>query len=532
MKRLYTNWFMLLLALLCVSLSAAAQGTLPADLDAYAKRVQEEFEVPGLAVAVVKDGKVVLAKGYGVRKLGERVPVDEHTLFGIASNTKAFTAAALAMLVDEGKLSWDDPVIKHLPSFQMYDPYVTRELTVRDLLTHRSGMGLGAGDLLFWPSTSFTREEIVQRIRFIKPATSFRSRYAYDNILYLVAGEVLRAVSGKTWDTFVQERIFAPLGMTRSNTSTKAFRPSDNIATPHARAEGKLKPIEYMNLDNNAPAGAINSCVAEMAKWLIARLDGGKYRTTDGTEKRLFSQQQNQEMWAAQTILPINQHPPPPLAALKPNFSAYGLGWVLNDYRGYKMVSHTGGLAGLVSRVALVPDLKLGVVVLTNQEEGGAFQAMVYRVLDSFLGAPPTDWIMAYREVRDLQLKAAAEAERQQAGARNAESKPSLPLAKYANTYRDAWYGDVKIGLENGKLVLRFSRTPLLVGDLEHWQYDTFIARWRERSLNADAFVTFALKPDGSIDQMKMLPASPLVDFSYDFQDLLFEPVKEPAIQR
>lgn len=205
---------------------------------------------------------------------------------------------------------------------------------------------------------------------------------------------------------------------------------------------------------------------------------------------------------------------------------------MLNDYRGYKLVSHTGGLAGLVSRVALAPDLKLGVVVLTNQEEGGAFQAMIYHVLDSFLGAPQTDWIKAYREVRDVQLKAAAETEKQQASARNAESKPALPLAKYAGTYRNAWYGEMKINLENSKLVLRFSRTPLLVGDLEHWQYDTFIARWRERSLKADAFVRFALKPDGSIDQMKMLPASPLVDFSYDFQDLLFTPVKEPATRQ
>jgi CubicO group peptidase (beta-lactamase class C family) len=213
----------------CLILLASAQGLAqtepPPDLDDYVARALKEFEVPGLAVAIVKDGKVEFVKGYGVRKLGEPAPVDEQTLFGIASNTKAFTAAALAILVDEGKISWDDPVIKHLPGFQMYDPFVTREMTVRDLLTHRSGLGLGAGDLMFFPPTTFTRDEIVARLRYIKPATSFRSKYAYDNVLYLVAGQVVAAVSGKSWDDFIKERIFAPLGMTASNTSVKDLRP-------------------------------------------------------------------------------------------------------------------------------------------------------------------------------------------------------------------------------------------------------------------------------------------------------------------
>lgn len=340
---------------------------------------------------------------------------------------------------------------------------------------------------------------------------------------------MIRAVTGKTWDEFIKERIFTPLGMTRSNTSVKAFRIGDNIATPHARADGRLKAIEYMNIDNTAPAGAINSCVAEMAKWMIAQLDGGVIRNSEGGEKRLFSARQNQEMWSAQTITPIG-NPPPPLAALKPMFAAYGLGWGLSDYRGHKTVSHTGGLAGLVSKVTLIPDLKLGVVVLTNQEAGGAFQAMSWHILDSYLGAPPTDWIKAFRTVEETQNRRAAEEVKKQSGARNAESKPSLPLAKYAGTYRDAWYGDVTISEENGRLVLRFSRTPLLTGDLEHWQYDTFIARWRERTLNADAYVTFALKPDGAIEQMKMQAVSPLTDFSFDFHDLLFVPAprKQP----
>ena len=498
---------------------SAAQSDAPSDLDTYAARVLKDFEVPGLAVGIVKDGRLILAKGYGVRKIGEPTPVDEHTLFGIASNTKAFTAAALATLVDEGKIKWDDPVIKHMPSFQMYDPYVTREMTIRDLLTHRSGLGLGAGDLMFWPHTTFTRDEIVQRLRFIKPASSFRSRYAYDNILYLVAGQIIPAVTGKSWDDFIKERIFARVGMSESNTSTNDLRAGGNFVSPHAKVEGKVQAIPYNNLDNNAPAGAINSNVSDMAKWMRIQLARG---AIDGSQ-RLFSERQSREMWSSQTILPVGD-PPPALAALKANFSSYGLGWGLTDYRGHKVVSHTGGLAGMVSRVTLVPDLNLGIVVLTNQESGGAFQCLTYHVLDYYLGAPATDWIAGFRSSAEQGQKMAAEFEKRLAAVRKAESKPHLDLSGYAGRYEDAWYGDVTISLEGGKLVMKFSRTPVLVGDLEHWQYDTFIARWRDRSLAADAFVTFSLKPNGTIDQMRMDPVSPLTDFSYDFQDLLFRP--------
>jgi CubicO group peptidase (beta-lactamase class C family) len=515
--------FTFCLALLVVTPNLAQTST-PPDLDAYVARVLKEFEVPGLAVAIIKDGKVVVAKGYGVRRLGESAPVDEQTLFGIASNTKAFTAAALAILVDEGKIAWDDPVTRHLPGFQMYDPYVTREMTIRDLLTHRSGLGLGAGDLMFFPPTTFTRDEIVFRLRYIKPASSFRSKYAYDNVLYLVAGQVVAAVSGKSWDDFIKQRIFAPLGMTASNTSVKDLRPGGNFVSPHQKIEGRLQTVPYMNIDNTAPAGAINSNVADMAKWVIVQLDEGIINGGEDENRRLFSQRQSREMWLAQTPIPTG-NPRPPLSALRANFSAYGLGWGLTDYRGYKVVSHSGGLLGMVSRVRMVPSLKLGIVVLTNQEAGGAMEAITFHIIDHYLNAPATDWISAFRTVAEQQLAQAKEVEKKQSSARNAESKPSLQPAKYAGRYSDPWYGEITIALEEGKLVLRFSRTPGLVGDLEHWQYNTFVARWRDRSLNADAFVTFALKPDGSIDQMKMVPVSPLTDFSFDFQDLLFTPV-------
>jgi CubicO group peptidase (beta-lactamase class C family) len=489
-------------ALLLATSVAAAQE----NLDATADRAMRMFEVPGIAIAIVKDGRVVLQKGYGVRKLGEPAKVTPQSLFRIGSNTKAFTTAALAMLVDEGKLRWDDRVVDHMPSFQMSDPYVTREMTIRDLLTHRSGLGLGAGDLMFWPATDFTQDEIIRRIRFLQPASSFRSRYAYDNLLYLVAGHIIPIITGKTWDDFVRERIFTPLGMAHTSASTKMLMAAADVATPHARADGKLVALPQTDHDNNAPAGAINSCVEDLAKWMILQLSrGGK----------LFSEAQSKEMWSPQTILPIEEATGV-FAEVQPNFRAYGLGWILQDYRGRKMVYHTGTLAGYVSRTTLVPELNLGVVVLTNAEQEGAHQAIAYSIVDQYLGVAPVDWVTAaHSKAAEAESKAA-----QSVGQRHTKSRPSLPLASYAGTYRDPWYGYVNVEHGAGKLTISFTHTKQLSGDLEHWQYDTFVARWRDRTLNADAYVTFALNPDGSIESAKMQPVSPLTDFSFDFQDL------------
>jgi CubicO group peptidase (beta-lactamase class C family) len=510
--------------------NAAPKAILPADLDAFVARTLREFEVPGLALAVVKDGEPLLLKGYGVRRLGASAPVGPDTLFGIASNTKAFTAAALAMLVDEGKLAWDDPVTKHLAAFQLYDPYVTRELTVRDLLTHRSGLGLGAGDLMFFPPSTFTRDEIVERLRYIKPATSFRSRYAYDNCLYLVAGQIIPALTGQSWDEFIKSRFFVALGMSTSNTSVSALAEGGDVATPHSVVDKVVTPVAPQSLDNNAPAGGINSSAAEMSRWVQALLAGGAYRDADGHEKRLFSEARSREMWAGQTLLPIADGPKE-LAALRARFASYGLGWALRDYRGRKLVSHTGGLLGMVSQVMLVPEEGLGIVVLTNQEQGAAFRAVTWRILDHLLGAPSTDWIAAFKSASARDAAEGQARVDKQAAARVRDSKPALPLASYCRRYRDPWYGEVAIAMEEGKPVIRFSRTPSLVGDLEHWQFETFVARWRERALNADAFVTVALGPDGEIEHMKMAPVSPLTDFSFDFQDLLFTPVADAKLE-
>ena len=500
-------------------------AALPARLDGYVAEVMKAFEVPGLSLAVVKDGKVLLARGYGVRRLGEPAPVDARTRFGIASNTKVFTATAIGLLVEEGKLAWDAPVIRYLPSFAMYDPFVTRELTIRDLLVHRSGLGLGAGDLLWWPPSTYDRKEIARRLRFIKPATSFRSAYAYDNVLYLVAGEVIEAVSGQSWEDFVRSRILAKVGMTSSDVNHSGATAAGNVAATHAKIEGTLRPIAPFTSDNTDPAGGIMSGAEDMAKWVMVQLDSG--RTPDGS--RLFSTRTTRELWTLVTPMPVGT-PPPALAALRANFNGYALGLNVRDYRGRKMITHTGGLPGYVSRVTMLPELRLGIVVLTNAESETAFTVITNHILDHFLAAPPIDYLTIATQAQAAAAAREAGAQGQREGARNAASKPSLALEHYAGTYNDAWYGDVTIAMEGDRLVMRFGHTPSLIGDLTHWQYDTFIARWRDRELRADAYVSFALNPDGSIDRVRMTPVSDETDFSFDFQDLDLRPV--PPVTR
>lgn len=519
MKRIYSLLFFLFVT--TVTLAQRAPWS-QLELDRYVARVMQTFEVPGISLAVVKDGKVVITKGYGVRKLGESTPVDSRTLFGIASNTKAFTAVALALLVEEGRIKWDGRVIDYLPWFQMSDPFVTRELTVRDLLVHRSGLGLGAGDLLWWPPTTYDRKEISRRLRYLPLAHSFRSTYAYHNVLYAVAGEVIEAVSGQTWEDFVQKRILEPVGMTASNVRQTDVERGGNVAATHAKIDDIVRVVKPFASDNTNPAGGINSNAEDMAKWMIVLLDSGQI----SREKRLFSPRTARELWTMVVPRPIGT-PPPELAPLRANFSGYALGFGVRDYRGYKIVGHTGGLPGYVSQVTLVPELRLGVTVLTNQEARGAFNAITYYILDRYLNAPKHDWLTAYKIVTAREDSVIRATEQSIQASRDTSSKPSLALEKYTGTYRDAWYGDVTINREDGKLVIRFTKTPDLVGDLEHWQYDTFIARWRDRELRADAYVTFALNPDGTIDQVKMKAVSPATDFSFDFHDLLLKPVRE-----
>ncbi len=500
------------------------------DFDAYVEAVRKQFDVPGIAVAIVKDGEIVLERGYGVREMGKTAKVDAHTLFAIASNTKAFTATSLEMLADEGKLSMDDRVIDHLPWFRMADPYVTREMRIRDLLAHRSGLGLGAGDLLYWPTTTYSNREVAERLKDVPLTGGFRSQYAYDNILFGVAQLVIEEASGMSYEQFLRTRIFQPLGMTSTRFNSDFLKPADNVATGHAKADFKdLQPAPRMTWSNVAGAGGIYSSVHDMSLWMRTQLAGGTYTDAQGKLQQLFTPRRQRDMWSMVTPIPVSEPKIELLKRAKPNYLGYGEGWMLSDYRGQKLVWHTGGWPGMVSRVTLVPEQKLGVVVLTSQEVGAAFNAVTMRALDAYLDAPKTDWLAGYAEAVAKSQGDADESWKKHLAARAADSKPSLPLDKYAGTLRDPWYGDVTITREGDALVLRFSRTPELVGDLSHWQHDTFVVRWRERWLNADAFLNFALTPDGEIREARMEAISPLTDFSFDFHDLRLAPIAPDA---
>lgn len=511
-----------------LSLAAAASAAPPPGLDARIEKAIKKHGVPGMAVAIVEQGKIVHAKGYGVRRLGGNVAVDADTLFPTGSTGKAFTAAALAILVDEGKLGWDDKVIDHLPDFRMYDPWVTREMTVRDLLVHRSGLGLGAGDLLFIPRSSRSRADIVRALRNLKPATSFRSNYAYDNILYIVAGEVIAAASGQDWESFMRERVFMPAGMTSSVSDEKDRFANPNRAQPHARLDPRVRGLgpqqvlpEREGLGQvGAPAGGLSSSANDLARWLQIQLAHGELPGDDG--KRLYSEASAQAMWTPQVPVPITAYPAP-IADITPQFSSYALGWNVQDYRGVKVVQHGGAVFGVLTFIVLVPERNLGISLQINSEDVGVMRGLGYELLDHYLGFEPRDWVAAfdawYKQRLDGGLAAL------QAAGKNGRkaSRPSLSPAGYAGRYADAWYGPIEITERVGKLRIDFERTPNMAGTLSHWQYDTFRTEWDDSSIEP-AYVTFALDAEGKVARITMKPVSPLADFSYDYQDLMFAP--------
>ena len=431
---------------------ARAQQAPLAGLDEYVNKAIKDWAVPGVAIAVIKDDRIVLAKGYGVREVGKPEPVDERTLFAIGSSSKAFTAAAVAMLVDDKKLKWDDPATQYLPGFQLYDPYVTRELTVRDLLTHR--VGLERGDQL-WYATTFDRGDILRRIRYLKPSSSMRSKFGYQNVMFLAAGQVVRSVSGQEWDDFVRERIFVPLGMKDTGTSIQTLPRSHDVAAPHSKFDGQIVPIPYRNIDNIAPAGSINSNVLDMAQWVRLHLGNGTYEG-----KQLISPGAVKEMSTPQTIIRLEG----PMAALYPqaHFLTYGMGWFLSDYRGRKLVEHGGSIDGMRALVAMIPEEKLGVVILTNLSGTILSIPLSYRIFDAYLGATPRDWSAEMlKTMNGLEEQARAATAKQEAE-RVSGTKPSLALDKYAGDYRSEMYGDATVAFDNGTLTLR--RGPNFVG--------------------------------------------------------------------
>lgn len=491
-------------------------------VDELVENTLKSFNVPGIAVAIVKDGKVVLSKGYGVKSILTKEKVDANTLFGIASNSKAFTTAALAMLVDEKKLNWDDKVTQYLPDFKMYNEYVTNEFTIRDLVTHRSGLGLGAGDLMIWPDGSdFKTTDIIHNLQYLKPVSAFRTKYDYDNLLYIVAGEVIAKVSGKSWCDFIEERIMKPLEMNQSAASYLRLKDTTNIIAPHVPTDGKLKIISrYKNQTFDAAAG-IYSSVNDLSKWMIMHLQNGKY----GSEKQyqLFSKKEQNEMWQLQTIIPTTTKPP-----YNTHFYGYGLGWFLSDVKGYKQVTHTGGLEGIVTQTTLFPELNLGIVVLTNQQSGAAFTAITNTIKDSYLDIPYTNYVEIYskREKDNIAEADKTTNEVWATVAKNQKDKLKIDYKKYTGLYVDNWFGKVALSEKKGKLFFKSIRSPQLAGEVFFYKDNTFTVKWNNRSFNADAFLYFEMDETGKAIKLKMKPISDLTDFSYDFQDLDFTRVQ------
>ena len=485
------RFFVLVLGIVCaVPRTALTQSPPLKGFDAYVEQALRDWGVPGMAIAVVRNDSVVFIKGYGVRELGKPARVDARTLFAIGSSTKAFTAAALALLVDSGKVAWDDPVTKHLPWFELSDPYVTRELTVRDLVTHRSG--LPRGDLA-WYGSAFDQSEVLRRVRYLKPRWSFRSTYGYQNIMFLAAGEVVEAASGASWSDFLKARIFTPLGMTSTNTSVTALGDGD-VATPHDKIDDTVRAIAWRNIDNIAPAGAINSNVTDMAQWVRLQLGHGSYGG-----RRLISDSAVEEMHTPQIVVRMSKDARETFPDA--HFMAYGLAWFLRDFHGKKFVGHGGAIDGMRAEVGLIPEARLGVVVLCNLGGTSFPVAIMHRALDAYLAAPPRDWSGS---LLAMERKAEARADstrRAFEAARVPDTRPSLPLEQYAGSYDDSLYGRLEIAEQGGKLVAR--KGPAFAGDLTHWHFDTFKVTWRDRRLG-DTYVTFNIDVDGKVGSLEV----------------------------
>ncbi|RZJ64505.1 MAG: serine hydrolase [Flavobacterium sp.] len=483
-------------------------------IDATVENALKAFNVPGIAVAIVKDGKVIHAKGYGVKSIKTKQKVDANTLFGIASNSKAFTSAALAILVDEGKISWDDKVVKHIPEFAMYNDYVTNEFTIRDLLTHRSGLGLGAGDLMVWPDgNDFQVQDIVNNLKFLKPTSAFRTKYDYDNLLYIVAGEVVHRVSGLSWNDFVEQRIMSPIGMKNSASSFYRLKDTTNVIDPHVPIDGKLKIISRYKLHTFDAAAGLYASVNDLSNWLILQMDKGKFNG-----KQIFSEKVANEMWTPQTIQP--NKPAPPYFS---NFKNYGLGWGLTDVKGKLQVSHTGGLEGIVTQTLMIPELKLGIIVLTNQQAGAAFTAVSNTIKDSYLGLPEFDHVTDLaNKMRQRESDADKVTDEVWATVnKNIKDKKVPDMKQFVGTFRDNWFGEVTFSMKKGKLYFASARSPQLSGEVFFYKDNNLVVKWDNRYFHADAHIFI----DGK-DHFTMKPISPLTDFSYDFQDLDFVRLK------
>ncbi|SEF44669.1 CubicO group peptidase, beta-lactamase class C family [Halpernia humi] len=513
MKRFYPLFFLL------ISVFAFSQVD-EKKLDDLIQNTLKTFDVPGMSVGIIKDGKLIYAKGFGVASLTTKKPMDENTLVGIASNSKGFTVTALAMLADEGKLNWDDKVSKYIPEFKMYDAYPSQEVTIKDLVTHRAGLGLGAGDLMFFPEGGpFTVEDIINKVKYLKPTYSFRDGMEYNNIMFIVAGEVIHRVSGMEWADFIEQKIMKPVGMTSSFGSYNRAKNVTNKIDAHAPINGKAVQVPHDWNETANAAGGIMSNIKDMTTWADFLMNG--FTTKDG--KKLVSDKQIQQIWEIQRPISVALKNP-----YDTHFYGYGMGWFLSDVKGHFQVQHTGGLIGTVTQFTLIPDMKLGIVVLTNQQSGAAFNTITNTIKDSYLGLKDRNWLKTYSD-RMQNYNAKIEKGKQEVFAKSAAfAKTDLEPkdSQFVGTYKDKWFGDVEIKKEGN--IYRFlpKNSPHLVGTLLPYSENTFIVKLDNQSYDADEFIIFNFDENGNATSAKIKPLSDVTDFSFDFQDLDLQKVK------
>ncbi len=459
------------------------------EFEAYVEKARLAWQVPGMAVAVVKDGKVISMKGYGQRSLGADDKVDTQTLFACASTTKAMTAVCMGILVDEGKVKWDDAVVQYLPEFQLYDPYVTRELKIRDLFTHNSGVG---NTDFFWGAMTIPANEILRKMKEVEPSYSLRSSFIYQNIFYLAAGKVIEKISGQKWEDFIQAQVFAPLKMTRTFPVLKAT-PMNNVAKPHYLVNGTIKVITPTTADEIGPAGSVNASIEDMSKWMSSMLDSSKYEGG-----RLLKAATWKELFKPQVIVPDDQFYPT-MVLTKPNWTTYGLGWFQHDYKGKKINFHTGSLAGQIAIHAQLPEAKLGIYVFGNYDHAEVRHALVYKAFDLFALGGNRDWsaefLTLYKNIQAGNDKAEKDFEAK----RVLNTSPSKSLDEYAGVYKDNLYGEMEIKVVNGKLEVVANQ--LLRATLSHWNYDTFRGPY-DKDWYGTAMATFQLNASGQVEKV------------------------------
>ena len=511
-----TKFSILLLLISFISFSQIEEKK----LDELIQNTLKTFDVPGISVGIIKDGKIVYSKGFGVRSLVNNQKMTDETLVGIASNSKGFTATALAILANEGKLNFDDKVSKFIPEFQMNDAYVSQEITIRDLLTHRAGLGLGQGDLMFFPEGgSLSVNDIIYNVRYLKPENSFRSTLDYNNVMFIVAGEVITRISGLSWADFIEQKIMKPVGMTSSFGSYNHAKAANvsNIIDAHAPINGKAVAISHDWNEAANAAGGIVSNIKDMNTWAEFLMNG--FTTKEG--KQLVSDKQIYELWNLQIATPVALKNP-----YDSNFNGYGLGWFLTDVKGQKQVYHTGGLIGTVTQFTLIPDMKLGIVILTNQQSGAAFSTITNTIKDSYLGVEDRDWLKTYSE-RVTKNNAKYDKEKKDVFARSEafkkNKKSQITTDQIVGTYNDKWFGDVIISNDGKKFRISCVNSPRLKGELLPYTSNVMIAKWDDRSYDADVFVNFQLDENGKAQRMKLKPISDVTDFSFDFEDLDLE---------